>query len=274
MRVDRLLAVGVTIALLSSLGAPGEAETPSVRERVVSNQFQFVPPGGGTFPTVIAIPGCSGVALPDPVLEKEHPDLSEDDRLFRRHYLRMAENLREKGFAVLLIHVHAGEGLLTACGGEISGERIAQYINESLAWAKELPFVDTGRIHVIGWSMGGGGVLAWLHGSRSEAQTAKSVISIYPGCSRRSPLTNQVPLLLLLGDADDIADPSVCDDLVDASPTKERIEVRHYAGARHGFDIEDAPPVLEIGGGMTIGYNQAAAEAGWREVAAFLSEEP
>ena len=259
------------IVALVLVAYPAEAQDGSVRERIASNHFKFVPSGEGLFPTVVAIPGCSGVALPDPKAEREHPGLQEDDRLFRGHYLRMSENLRSKGFAVLLIHVQSGEGLLTACRGEISGERIAEYVNESIAWAKTLDFVDAKRIHVIGWSMGGGGVLSWLHGPRSESATVRSVVSIYPGCSNRSPLTNRIPLLLLLGDADDIADPVLCSNLIEASKVKSLIEVRHYPGARHGFDIEDAPPVLEIGGGMTIGYQRAAAEASWREVLSFLA---
>lgn len=266
---SKRIMASVSVAL-TLMAYPAEAQSGSVRERLASNYLKFVPSGEGPFPTIVAIPGCSGVAFPDPKSEREHPDLQEDDRLFRSHYLQMSENLRAEGFAVLLIHVHGGEGLLTACRGEIGAERIAEYINESVVLAKTLDFVDTSRIHVIGWSMGGGGVLAWLHGPRSESETVRSVVSIYPGCSNRSPLTIQIPLLLLLGDSDDIADPVLCRNLVEVSKTKSLVKVRNFAGARHGFDIEDAPPVLKIGGGMTIGYQKAAAEASWREVLTFL----
>lgn len=247
------------------------ARAASLRERIISNHHKFIPPGDGPFPTIVAVPGCSGIALPDPSAEKEHPELREDDRLFRRHYLQMSQRLRAEGFAVLLIHIHGGEGLLTACRGEISGERIAEYINESVAWARTLDFVDPGQIYLVGWSMGGGGILAWLHGPQSEVESVRAVVSVYPGCSKRSPLTSQLPLLLLLGDADDIAVPSLCEDLVGTSNLGDLIEVQRYEGARHGFDIEGAPAVLEIGGGMTIGYQQAAAEASWREILRFLS---
>lgn len=71
-------------------------------------------------------------------------------------------------------------------------------------------------------------------------------------------------LLKLLGGADDITDALLCEDLVAASPTRSLITVRRYTGARHGVDIVEAPPVLEIGGGMTIGHQPEAAEAAWR----------
>ncbi len=64
---------------------------------------------------------------------------------------------------------------MKACGGEIDDERIAEYISESVAWAQEVDFVDSTRIHVIGWSMGGGGMLAWLHGARTEVSEANLV---------------------------------------------------------------------------------------------------
>lgn len=259
-------------AIVQLMALADMANGASLRDRVISNHHKFIPAGNGPFPTIVAIPGCSGIAFANAKAESEHPELREDDRLFRRHYLRMAERLRAEGFAVLLIHVHGGEGLLTACRGEISGERIAEYIDESVAWARTLDFVDAKRIHLMGWSMGGGGTLEWLHGPRSEGGSVRSVVSVYPGCSGRSPLTNSVPLLVLLGGADDIAVPSLCEELVDTSDLGEQVEVRRYEGARHGFDIEGAPSVLEIADGMSIGYQRAAAEASWREILRFLSE--
>lgn len=172
------------------------------------------------------------------------------------------------------MNIHSAEGLLTACAGEIDGERIAAYINESIAWAKGLSFVDPKNLHLIGWSMGGGGTLAWLHGPRSEATSVRSVTAVYPGCFDREPLNVAVPLLVLLGDADDIADPSLCDTLIESSPTMGLIMERHYPGARHGFDVQGAPPLLDIGNDLTVGYQETAADAAWKELLAFISRTP
>ncbi len=270
--VRRLVRISAILAIALALcGSPVIAQTPELRGRIIENHLQFIPPGEGPFPTLVAIPGCSGIAFEDPAEEAAHPDLHDDDRFFRSHYMHSAERLRDEGFAVLLVHVQAGEGLLSACAGEIQGERIAEYIDESLDWARELDFVDATRLHVIGWSMGGGGVLAWLRGPRSQTRAVRSAVAVYPGCSDREALTNQVPLLVLLGGADDIADPSICEEMIANSSTRTSITVRRYPGARHGFDIADAPPVLNIGNGRTIGFQPAAAAAAWREILAFLS---
>ena len=48
----------------------------------------------------------------------------------------MAGKLKAEGFVVLLLNIHAAEGLLTACADPIDGERIAEYINEAVVWRK------------------------------------------------------------------------------------------------------------------------------------------
>ena len=53
-----------------------------IRERIVRNHFEFVPPGEGPFPTLIAIPGCSGIAFGDPAMEGfSHTDRAARSRL-------------------------------------------------------------------------------------------------------------------------------------------------------------------------------------------------
>lgn len=259
-------ALVVAILLLLPVSSFGQ----SLRDRIIDNHYAYIPNDQGRFLTLIAIPGCSGISSDNLAAEESNPQLREGDHLFRRHYRHMAEKLKAEGFAVLLVNVHIAENLLTACAGEIESERIAEYINESVAWARHLPFVDSDNIHLIGWSMGGGGVLKWLHGPRSEAISVRSAIAVYPGCSGHTTLTIPMPLLMLLGGNDDIAMPSVCKQLVDSVPIKQHITVESYPGARHGFDILGAPAVLDSGSGKTIGYQQEAAEASWQAILEFL----
>lgn len=132
-------------------------------------------------------------------------------------------------------------------------------------------YVDTDKIHIIGWSMGGGGVLKWLEGPRSEATNVRSAIAVYPPCNKHKNLSIYMPVLMLLAGSDDIADPETCEDLVNSAAIEQQITLVNYPGALHGFDIVDAPPVLDIGGGMTVGYQKAAAEASWAAILQFLA---
>jgi len=262
-------ASALIVVLLLSL--PGFSSGQTLRDRVVQNHYSYIPAKQGRSPTLVAIPGCSGISSDNPAAEESNPQLREDDLLFRRHYRHMAEKLNAEGYVVLLVNIHAAEGLLTACADPIDGERIAEYINEAVAWARELPYVDTDKIHIIGWSMGGGGVLKWLEGPRSEATSVRSAIAIYPPCNRHENLSIYMPVLMLLGGSDDIADPNICENLVGSAAIEQQVTLVNYPGARHGFDIEDAPTVLDIGSDMTVGYQKEAAEASWAEILQFLA---
>jgi dienelactone hydrolase len=259
----------ISIVIVTALLVPNSVVAESLRERIVQNHRAYLPAAEGVFPTLIAVPGCSGVSLNSPATDEGRPG-HKDDILFRLHYPRVAERLRADGFAVLLIDILGAEGVNNACGGEIPADRIADYIAETAAWATSLPYVDRSRLHVLGWSLGGWGVLSWLHDARESESAVRSAVAVYPGCYDCRPLKAQIPLLLLLGAEDDIADPAVCERLIESSPTKSLVTLRRYDGARHGFDVQSAPPVLDIGNGMTVGYQEAAATAAWQEILHFL----
>lgn len=263
--------LGMTLITVLAVSTTS-AQSGDLRARVVHNHIQYLPAGDGPFSTLIAIPGCSGIALTDPAAEAAHPELREDDRLFRAHYPLAAERLRDAGYAVLLVNIQAAEELVTACSGQIPASRMAEYIDEAIGWASTLDFVDPARLQLIGWSMGGGGILAWLEKRRAGSDAIKSATVVYPGCRNIEPLTVNVPLLMLLGEADDIAPPELCEQLATRSANREAVRVHSYPGARHGYDVEDAPARLDIGNGMTVGYQREAAEDTWRVMFSFLSE--
>lgn len=252
----------------------GVSYADSLAERITGNHYAYIPEGSGPFPTLVAMPGCSGISTDDLEAEAANPLLHPDDLLFRRHYPFAAEKLKAEGFAVLFIDVHTAEEVLTACAGEIGSERLAEYVDAAITWAKEQSYVDRENIHLIGWSMGGRAVLTWLDGPRSEANSVRSAVTVYPGCPKEAELSIAMPLLMLLGGGDDIALPLECEHLVQTAPIKQHITVVYYPGARHGFDIVDAPPVLECCGGKTIGYQQAAADAAWQAIFNFLGDSP
>lgn len=257
------------VALILSVMVVPRAASQTVGDRLLENHRWYLPGTDERFPTVVAVPGCSGVSLNSPQTDQGRPG-HLDDILFRLHYPVMAERLRDAGFAVLLLDLLNAEGVLNACSGEIEAPKIAQYISAAIDLAKRQPHVDASEIFVLGWSMGGGGVIAWLSNADIDPSAARGAIAIYPGCGGKPPIQAQLPFLMLLGGADDIAEPRECEELVRRSPSKALITVKVYEGARHGFDIEDAPEVLEIGGGMTVGYQEDAAGATWQETMAFL----
>ena len=78
-------------------------------------------------------------------------------------------------------------------------------------------------------------------------------------------------MLLLLGEEDDIAPPSVCESLVERLADSGNVSMRRYPGARHGFDNPELPALLAIGGGFTLGFDSQAAANAWDEIDEFLT---
>ncbi len=241
-------------------------------DNVGTHHRTFFPTGEGPFPMVVAVPGCSGVSLDGPASDAGRLG-DEADRLFRRHYARMAERLRDAGFGVVLVDYLTAEGVPNTCSGEISHERVGEYVAASLEFAQALPSVDLSRIYIVGWSHGGAGVIAWLQALGEGNPPVAGAVAIYPGCSGRDAWVSTVPVLVLLGEADDITPPESCDAILRGLPDGAHVQVRRYAGARHGFDFTEGPEVLPIGGGMTVGRNPAAGEQAWEEIFAFLGRQ-
>ncbi|MDU8886927.1 dienelactone hydrolase family protein [Yeosuana sp. MJ-SS3] len=242
-----------------------------LHERIRANHKIYIPEGKGNFPVVIVFPGCSGVSLNGPETDTGRPG-DEADRLFRRHYSRMAVRLQEAGFLVLLVDYLTAEGVSNTCGWEIHPKRIGEYIYEAVSFAKSIPNGNLTRIHVIGWSHGGEGVLAWLNKLDIEPRDVKSAIAVYPGCSSNKPWKTLLPVLMILGEADDIALPNICNSLVQSLQNKTNVSVISYPNARHGFDLTEGPKMLSVGNNLTIGRNQKAGDDAWNKIFKFLKK--
>ena len=182
----------------------------------------------------------------------------------------MAERLKQEGYVVLLVDYLTAENVVNACSGEVPPSRIAEYIHSAVDIAKSLEFVDSSKVHVLGWSLGGAGILAALGTVPVEGVLFRSAVAFYPGCGNAKVWETKIPVLLLLGAADDITSPDPCKDLASALSDGRSVEVHEYTAARHGFDAEEASSVMSTGRGTTIGYNEAAAKAAWRKALEFL----
>ncbi len=263
-----LNTVLVTFGLTTLVVSPVMAKVlPSTVE---PHQHILFPSGDGPFPTVVAVPGCSGVSLDGPATDEGRQG-DEADRLFRRHYSRMAERLREGGFGVVLLDYLTAENVANTCSGEISYERVGEYVTVSVRSAAAMPRVDPSRLYVVGWSHGGAGVIAWLQSlGASKSPEVAGAVTVYPGCDTRGPWSTDVPVLVILAGADDIALPEPCEAILRNLPDGKQVQVLRYAGARHGFDMTEGPEILAIGGGMTVGRDPAAGEAAWEEILDFL----
>ena len=155
----------------------------------------------------------------------------------------------------------------------VSQKQAAQDAVEAASWLRSQPDVDARRVTVMGWSFGGGAVLTALANYNVEDLIFTRAIAYYPYLNSFDikPWSHHFPLLVLLGDADDIAPPKMTRSILEKSAEKGDTKVVIYPGAQHCFDFSELPPRgMVIPGLGTISYNPEAAAAAWEEVQRFL----
>jgi len=206
------------------------------------------PPGDGLHSAVLFVPGCSGFTATNEI----------------NVYDERASELQSAGFLVVYVD-YIGKRMQTNCAHVLQDE-VGRDIIEAANWTRDQAGVDANRIAVIGWSYGGGGVLAALKAAPPPGTAITKAVMYYPVCRGAPPWSGSVTGLMLLGAKDDIAMPALCERLAKDIPP-ERLHVIIYPNARHGFDMRGFPADAPSG---APAYNAEAATASWAAVVEFL----
>ncbi len=208
-------------------------------------------PATVTGPVVVALHGCSG-----PFPKRDHQWVSL---------------LTAAGHPVLLPNSFASRGLKADCKDKhhVASAYVARRNDAwaAAAWADKQSFAKPGGALLMGWSDGGSTVLASVE--HPPAGVIRAALALYPACTRLAEEGDwhaDVPLLILMGDADDWTPADPCRALA-AGQANARIMT--FAGAYHDFDVPDDPmhivtglPFTRYGNGEAhVGTNEVAREA-------------
>lgn len=156
-----ILAIGAVVLGANDLA---RAQTPEYRT--------FKPHGAGPHPAVVFASGCSGFA----------PSVAP------KAYERAAEQLRGQGYLVLFADYLARRGLTSCITGRMSLSDAGKDVVAAATWLKSQAFVDPARISAIGWSYGGGAVLAALAEHSQDQLSFSRAVVYYPVCRGIRPL--------------------------------------------------------------------------------------
>jgi len=266
-------ALVLLAALLSLLGCAGTHTPDELRiatavpgggtERIPATVLK--PDGAGPFPAVVILHDCSGLG----------PRSSGAPR-------RWAAELVARGFAVVLPDSFSTRGWPNGvctddspARSQVGPLRRAYDARAALAHARSLPFVDAGRIGLMGGSHGGSSALNTMLISGFSA-----AVALYPRCAARGVYRPTAPVLILIGEKDDWTPAAPCEELVKrAQAAGQPVSLKVYPGAHHSFDspfpvryvAQRINPAAPGGRGATTGGNAAAWEDARQEVARFFS---
>jgi dienelactone hydrolase len=247
------------------------------------NGYLLRPQGAGPHPALVLLHGCTGLAA--------------KGRIFAL-YRSWQRHLATAGFVAMLVDSPGSRGIGQTCTA--GGDRRRMMIERprdayaALRHLQAQPFVQATRIGVVGWSQGGATVLNAI-AARSSARPAglaadfRAAVAFYPGrCSdklqsppyvsaNRGVWTTAVPLLVLLGEADNWTPAAPCAALMgEAKARGASVDVKLYPGAYHVFDAPNMPmrelPAYRLANGVVplAGTNAAARADALVRVPEFL----
>jgi dienelactone hydrolase len=236
------LLIGIFVAA-GLVPGTGHAQTTPEFVRIPAEEVELIaalyrPAGPGPHPAVIALHGCGGL-----LNAKMQPSARHAD---------WGEKLSAAGFLVIMPDSFHSRGLGSQCGitnrtVRPGRERVADVL-AAKTWLQARGDVKPTAISLLGWSNGGSSVLAAIRRDRKPADVAPDIaraVAFYPGCrgqSESNSFRTRMPLLILIGEADDWTPAAPCELLAkEARSRGEPVEIKLYKDAFHDFDHPNSP---------------------------------
>jgi dienelactone hydrolase len=185
------------------------------------------------------------------------------------------------GYVTLTVDSFGSRGIKSTCSSGAPTD-LARDAYRALSFLVRQPFVDAGRVAVLGFSQGGWLALTSIeHGAieQNSQDKFRAAAAFYPNClGSKGNMT--VPTLILIGELDDWNSAQECRNMVDGrddwgiSRTRgEGVPVRLivYPGAYHAFDAPSFERPIEFLG-HRLEYNKPAADQASDALREFLGD--
>jgi len=249
------LALSALLSALVVSAYPAWAGPLSQRQARLAARYDLqMPAGKGPFPAVMLVPGCSGF----------------ESRLWKGHYERAAQRLKELGFVTIRVDYLAAADS-NSCEVIMNPAELGDDVATAANYLREQSYVKPEAVNLLAWSYGGVPAFHALRktDSRAPVQFA-TAIAYYPYISLPEQLKVQTPVLVLCTRQDVDSACSRVETLLTDDPAKGRLRIVKYADGYHGFDNSDLPAKMETANGRVMGYKEGTSATAWAEVIGFL----
>lgn len=234
------------------------------RQSVKLSAHLMKPEGVGPFPAVVLMHGCDGI---------------------NSNQLAWARELQKEGFVALVVDSFGPRWVSENCSSNrtVSGYDRTEDAYGALNYLASMPFVDSKRVGIIGWSQGAQVVVRVLSADGYGKQLAGGKkffagVAYYPGCSLPGSYYKfpDNKFLVLVGEDDQWTPSANCKTYAERGAV-----VYVFPRAHHGFDNPNAPQVPTIvrgaappmsGTSPVVAYNPEAAVKAARLTKEFLKK--
>ncbi len=202
------------------------------------------PEGNGPFPAIVYLHGCGGMTT--------------------RSRNRLTAHLTALGYVTLAVDSFATRGIKQACDRAMPDRERDAW--GALVYLSTLPFVDTKRIGLLGYSQGGIAALqvASIHPPDlyeiPDGLSYRAIVAFYPLC-RVATDRLTTPTLILIGELDDWTSAEDCKELTTRRASMGApVDLVIYPGAYHNFDNPANGDGARVYGHL-LKYDAQAAES-------------
>lgn len=260
-RVSYLLIISIMLAPSTTASAQQvkfpTAVLPGITAPATITATIAKPEGSGPFPAVIVLHDCGGI--------------SGKDRDW-------AKRLTSWGYVAILPDSFGSRGHGSLCT-DVEKVGAQQRVQDTIGTAEylaTLPYVQKGKIAVLGFSHGGWTIMKGVQeGAYWSAYGILGGVAYYPYCTAPQDRNVAIPLRILIGEKDDWTTPDRCRAVVAAAKNPSLIALTVYPDAYHSFDCNCGTRwVNGTGGGKTtsrrIEGNSAVTRDAEAQTKAFL----
>ena len=174
---------------------------------------------------------------------------------WRKHHYDYMKMFQENGFATFELNSFKSRNISTTVGSQIEVTTAAIILDAYKAFEELIkhPNIDSNRVSIIGWSLGGAVALfsGWIPLKNAITNKLKfaSHLAIYPPCfidPENTDFTDK-PIHILIGELDNWTPAEPCKNFVDKININNNIELTIYPDSHHSFDSEEPISYNESG---------------------------